>query len=145
MTIPAQQERRAAQRFSVHIPVSIRLPESAAEESGFTEDVSARGVFLFTEKAVAEGTVLELTLIMPSEITLAESMRVRCRGKVLRVRSKPGETKFGVAMRLESYEYLPKVADAVIEGSFGRISGLHEAASVVRETPTGDAHEPVSS
>jgi hypothetical protein len=34
---------------------------------------------------LSEGAEIELTLKMPSEITLGESMRVRCRGRVLRI------------------------------------------------------------
>jgi hypothetical protein len=35
--------------------------------------------------ALSEGAEIELTLKMPSEITLGDSMRVRCRGRVLRI------------------------------------------------------------
>jgi hypothetical protein len=35
--------------------------------------------------AINAGSEIELTLKMPSEITLGESMRVRCRGRVMRV------------------------------------------------------------
>jgi hypothetical protein len=52
---------------------------------GFTQDLSSRGVFFFTDAPLQEGAEIELTLNMPSEITLGENMRVRCRGHVLRV------------------------------------------------------------
>jgi hypothetical protein len=42
--------------------------------------------------ALNEGAEIELTLRMPSEITLGENMRVRCRGQVLR-RSDPADKK----------------------------------------------------
>ncbi len=76
---------------------------------GFTQDVSARGLFLFTEAALAEGTVVELTFTMPSEITLAESMRVRCRGRVLRASPSQAGPRTGIAVQLDSYEYLPSL------------------------------------
>jgi hypothetical protein len=73
---------------------------------------------LYTDLAVAEGDAVELTLSMPSEITLTESMRVRCRGKVMRVSTDLAGTKFGVAVHLEGYEYLTEAAiatrDAVV-------------------------------
>jgi PilZ domain-containing protein len=124
---PVQHERRAAQRFAMLLPVSIRLLETSHQESGCTQDVSARGVFLYTECPVVQGTAVELTLVMPQEITLTESMRVRCRGRVLRVLSPAAERKLGVAVQLEGYEFLPEArSSAEVEGSFGRIASLHE-------------------
>ena len=80
-----QIERRAAQRFDVHVPVSVRLAGSEREGCGFTQNLSARGALLHTDLPMAEADAVEVTLVMPSEITLAENMRVRCRGRVLRV------------------------------------------------------------
>jgi hypothetical protein len=48
---------------------------------------------------------------MPSEITLAESMRVRCRGRVVRVSRSQVGTKSGVAVHFEGgYEFLAEVS-----------------------------------
>jgi hypothetical protein len=82
---PVGVERRVGQRFPYNLPVSLRDVSTAAEGLGFTQDLSSRGAFLFTVMALCEGAEIELTLKMPSEITLGESMRVRCRGRVLRV------------------------------------------------------------
>jgi len=82
-TPPVGVERRIGQRFPFNVPVSLRDLSSALEGLGFTQDLSSRGAFLFTDMALREGAEIELTLKMPSEITLGESMRVRCRGRVL--------------------------------------------------------------
>ena len=100
---------------------------------GLTQDLSSRGVFFLTDAPLTEGLEIELTLQMPSEITLGESMRVRCRGHVLRVVKLPqdvsgAQSKIGVAVRLEGYEYLPAMSDS---SSFARVASLH-------------AHEPVT-
>jgi hypothetical protein len=84
-TPPVGVERRIGQRFPFNVPVSLREVSTDAEGLGFTQDLSSRGAFLFTDMALTEGAEIELTLRMPSEITLGESMRVRCRGRVLRV------------------------------------------------------------
>jgi hypothetical protein len=107
-------ERRATQRFDFQIPVTIRLADKQTESTGFTQDLSARGALLYTDLAVAEGDAVELTLSMPSEITLTESMHVRCRGKIVRVSTDLTGTKFGVAVHLEGYEYLTEPETAVI-------------------------------
>jgi hypothetical protein len=101
-------ERRAAQRFDVHIPVTVKLPEGTSEGQGFTQDLSMRGVFFYTDFPLSEGVAVELTLTMPSEITLAENMPVRARGKVTRISQMNGASKTGVAVHLEGYEYLPE-------------------------------------
>jgi len=116
-------ERRASQRFDFQIPVGVRLAGTDREGCGFTQNLSGRGVFFYTDFQVAEGDAVELTLVMPSEITLTENARVRCRGRVVRVLSV--ERKFGVAARLEGYEYLPEAATAAqISANFARISAL---------------------
>jgi hypothetical protein len=84
-TPPVGVERRIGQRFAFNLPVSLRDIATASEGLGFTQDLSSRGAFLFTDMALSEGAEIELTLEMPSEITLGDNMRVRCRGSVLRI------------------------------------------------------------
>ncbi len=137
---PVRVERRAGQRFSFALPVSLRDLESGVESLGFTLDVSSRGLFLFTEGSMLDGSEIELMFSMPSEITLGESMAVRARGRVLRV-TRPGSGngphqpatdvtnhKIGVAVRLLSYEYLPDAPAA--SAAFYRISELHRHTAV---------------
>ena len=134
-TPPVRVERRVGQRFPYLLPVSLRQTAGAIEGVGFTQDLSSRGVFFFTDTPLSEGAEIELTLRMPSEITLGESMPVRCRGRILRiVRPVAGsgeassnvvraETKIGVAVRLEGYEYLPE--SAISSASIAKVSALH--------------------
>ena len=120
-------ERRAAQRFDFHLPVTIRLSGSEREGSGFTQDLSARGALLYTDFALATGDAIELTLVMPSEVTLAENMRVRCRGKVVRVSAATAGTKSGIAVHLDGYEFLPEGETAVeVSKGFPRVSSFRD-------------------
>ncbi len=119
-------ERRAAQRFDFQLPVGVRLAGVEGEGCGFTQDLSGRGAFLYTDFQVREGDAVELTLMMPYEITLTENMRVRCRGRVTRVQQV--ESKFGVAVHLQGYEFLPAAETAAqISANFPRISSVHSA------------------
>jgi hypothetical protein len=136
-TPPVAVERRVGQRFTFHLPVSLREVSTGVQGLGFTQDLSSRGAFLFTEMPLTEGAEIELTLKMPSEITLGESMRVRCKGSILRILKaaeknwkipsatdgKPAEAKIGVAVCLKGYEYLPEVEDG--SSDFRRVSALH--------------------
>jgi PilZ domain len=98
---PVGVERRIGQRFAFNLPVSLGDVASAAEGLGFTQDLSSRGAFLFTDMALREGAEIELTLKMPAEITLGENMRVRCRGRVLRI-VKPVENGWKPAASAEA-------------------------------------------
>jgi len=130
---PVRVERRVGQRFSYLLPLSIRQCGTDIEGLGFTQDLSSRGVFFFTDAALQVGAEIELTLRMPAEITLGESMPVRCRGHILRVvgpaaaqdtsGTSHAETKIGVAVRLEGYEYLAEAAAS--SATHVRISALH--------------------
>ncbi len=119
-------ERRASQRFHFQLPIGVRLSGTDREGCGFTQDLSGRGTFFYTDFQVAEGDAVELTFLMPAEITLTENMRVRCRGRVTRVR--PVDSKFGVAVHLEGYEYLSAAESAAhVSASFPRVSGAHDS------------------
>jgi len=134
-TPPLRLERRVGQRFPFLIPVSLRQPADCTASVGFTQDLSSRGVFFFcSDASLAVGSLIELTLRMPSEITLGESMPVRCKGRVLRIvrpvapsviapAASTAEAKVGVAVRLEAYEYLPERAESV--ANFSRVASLH--------------------
>ncbi len=127
-TPPVGIERRVGQRFPYLLPLSLRQPGTSIEGVGFTQDLSSRGVFFFTNAPLTEGSEIELTLRMPSEITLGESMPVRCRGRILRIvrpaasDSAPTEPKIGVAVRLEGYEYLAETESAT---AFPRVKNIH--------------------
>jgi PilZ domain len=94
-------ERRIGQRFAFNLPVSLRDVSTAVEGLGFTQDVSSRGAFFFTDMAISAGAEIELTLKMPSEITLGENMPVRCRGRVLRI-VKPADNAWQRETRSET-------------------------------------------
>lgn len=97
-------ERRGAQRFEVNLPLAVHFEGRTVP--GYTLDLSGRGVFFYAETALPEGAVVELTFTMPSEITLAESMPVRCCGRVLRASASQAGPRRGIAVQLDSYQYL---------------------------------------
>ena len=103
----AQAERRGEQRFPLRLPVVIRsIDDGVQEESSLTRDVSARGAFFYLDRNLAEGTPIELVLTLPTEITLTENIRVRCKGKVVRVVNDTDAGKTGVAAVIEQYDFV---------------------------------------
>jgi hypothetical protein len=102
-----RQERRAARRFSMMLPVRVRYPngDGMVEKDGHTRDVSYRGLYFLSEAAPEMGSSIEFVLTLPQQITLAGDVHIRCYGRVLRV--DPLDGRRGVAARIERHEFLP--------------------------------------
>jgi hypothetical protein len=101
-----EKEKRATRRFALHLPVSVRHGDNGAESDAQTRDVSARGVCFYLDSTIQAGSDIDFTLTLPPEITLTESIRVRCKGRVLRVEGGPTNGKTTVAAVIEEYEFL---------------------------------------
>ena len=103
----SQAERRGEQRFPLRLPIVVRsMHDGVQEESSVTRDVSARGAFFYIDYSLAQGTPVELILTLPAEITLTESIRVRCKGTVVRVVGGSNGGKTGVAAMIEQYDFV---------------------------------------
>jgi|SRR5579864_2894203 len=104
-----QQEKRAARRFALQIPVTVDRGGNPTEtELAQIRDVSARGICFYIGSAIAQGSPIGFTLTLPPEITLTESIRVQCKGRVVRVDSETSSDKMAVAAVIDEYEFLPE-------------------------------------
>ena len=101
-----QQEKRAARRFPLRVPVSVSRDQTSVKENAQLRDVSARGISFYLDSAVSQGSKIGFTLTLPPEITLTESIRVRCKGKVVRVDNGLADAKIPVAAVIDEYEFL---------------------------------------
>jgi len=71
-------DRRAMRRFDMRLPAAIRLTGNRADEFHTeTQNVSARGLFFYLDRAVAHGSRIEVTLTFPPHVTLTDAVRVR--------------------------------------------------------------------
>src|SRR6266849_3765050 len=101
----SSQEGRMMRRFDMRLPALVRL-EGADEFQTETQNVSARGVFFYLDRAVAKGTPVEVTLTFPPHITLTDAVRVRFTARVIRVESPSPSLRVGTAAMIEDYEFL---------------------------------------
>ena len=92
-------------RFDMRLPAIVRL-EGTDEVQTETQNVSARGVFFYLDRAVSAGTKLEVTLTFPPHVTLTDAVRVRFSARVIRVESPLPSTRVGTAAVIEDYEFL---------------------------------------
>jgi hypothetical protein len=102
----AISERRTMRRFDMRLPALIKLTSDRFQEFVTeTHNVSARGVFFYVDRPIAQGSTIEVTLNLPSQVTLSDSVRVRFTGRV--VRTELSQTsRIGVAALIEEYEFL---------------------------------------
>ena len=101
-----EKDKRVTRRFALHLPVSVRYGETSEEHAAQTRDVSARGICFFVDQAIQAGSAIDFTLTLPPEITLTESIRVRCKGRVVRVEGGDPSNKMAVAAVIDEYEFL---------------------------------------
>jgi hypothetical protein len=107
----AEPEKRSARRFPLHLPVTVNHGENAdVNDVGQVRDVSARGISFFVQSAISQGSPIGFTLTLPPEITLTESIRVQCKGHVVRVDNSRPDGSLAVAAVIEEYEFLPPEA-----------------------------------
>jgi hypothetical protein len=102
-------EKRAARRFALRIPVSVSRGENSNHgEAAQIRDVSARGICFYLDSPIEQGSPIGFTLTLPPEITLTESIRVQCKGRVVRIEDSADAGKMAVAAVIEEYEFLPE-------------------------------------
>jgi hypothetical protein len=102
----SDNERRSGTRINTTVPTRVRTSQGT-EQTAQTRDVSANGVFLYTNSKMEKGTDVELVLILPPELTAGEKCWVCCQATIVRVEEGP---QFGVAAQIRRMDILPEVA-----------------------------------
>ena len=99
-------DKRRANRYSFRMKAqvdSVGTGELPDPIETWTRDVSSKGLFLELEQPLEEGTRMNVTLQLPSEIT-GKPVLLRCLSRVVRV-IKEGEHRIGVGAVIENYEF----------------------------------------
>jgi hypothetical protein len=100
-------ERRKHRRIEMELPIEIYLNDSDVPAVGSTKNVSAGGVKFVVARRLEPNSNVEFVLSLPPEITLCDTMRVRCKGKVLRV-TPDGELGSTAVASIQNYEFVAK-------------------------------------
>jgi hypothetical protein len=99
-------ERRAGTRIVTNVPTRVRT-SGGSDCNAQTRDVSANGIFLYTQSRMETGTDVELVLILPPELTSGEKCWVCCQATIVRVEEQGSD--FGVAAQIRRMDILPEV------------------------------------
>ena len=94
---------RRAPRFWLEFLVIVRWRDESGirEAHTISRDASSNGIYFLLAEAIKDGTAVELEMTLPNEITLAQSVKVRCLGFIQRCKSG------GAAAAIERYEFRP--------------------------------------
>lgn len=98
-------DRRNETRVNVRVPVRFKLldNQSTGEQVAESENLSQRGVFMWTACPLKIGTQVELRLRMPSEISGLPVSEVHCTARVIRIQEPDSGGLVGVGLRIERY------------------------------------------
>ncbi len=100
-------ERRSGTRIATRVAARVRTAEGK-DQTAETRDVSANGIFLYTNSRMEKGTDVELVLILPPELTSGEKCWVCCQATVVRVEEQGKD--WGVAAQIRRMDILPEMA-----------------------------------
>ena len=100
-------ERRATRRFRMKLPMTVRWKDLSGnwEAQAECKDITSRGVYFFLPAEIENGSAVELVIVMPHEITLAEPVRVRCQGRVRRTKIEDMD-RVGMVVEILRYQFL---------------------------------------
>ena len=103
-------ERRTTRRYDLSLPIIVRMAaeKMSAQQTYKTRDISTRGLFFVMDQDLEAGSVLELTLTLPPEVTRGAEVFVHASGRVVRVepRIEDGNARKGIAAVIERYDII---------------------------------------
>ena len=103
---PQSEDRRSGQRLPVRVPVKVR--QAGVEQPGLTRDLSASGIFLYSESPMKPGSKLELVIMLPPGLGLGPGGWTMCQASVVRVEESEGKG-IGIAATFDRVALLPEI------------------------------------
>jgi len=102
-------EKRIARRFPIELAVSEKSDDGGMFQAfGQTRDLSAGGVFFYTDEEITVGSRFELILPLPPQLADAREVWVLCQAEVVRSEVGP-DGRRGVGALIQKYEIVPEV------------------------------------
>jgi PAS domain S-box-containing protein len=80
-----------AQRFQLHLPLKYRRLDEDKWHDGETRNISRSGLLFQAEDLLQPNVILEINLVLPSEIAGLSPTEVVCRGEIVRTVGSDGE------------------------------------------------------
>lgn len=104
----SRTDKRVRARVHVSLPATVKSKDAVLKLPAVTRDLSTSGIFLYTDQNFAQGSKLEVVLILPAELGFGEKQWACCQASVVRVEDNGG-SKFGVAATIDRLDVLPEI------------------------------------
>lgn len=106
-------DRRREQRHDLKVPVKLRPTEGVTPYTSEAESVnlSNEGLYFTLSNPPKIGTHVELSFVMPRDVTGGARMKIRCLARVIRMDSTK-DGKAGIAAHIERFESIVAEAEA---------------------------------
>ncbi len=109
---------RHRKRYDLSLPTWVRFWQRRGGSSRSTrkmevledtvmENISTEGCYFFLAQKPSVGASVEIEMLVPARASGAQSARLRCRGKVLRIEEAAEQGKVGVACAIEHHSLFP--------------------------------------
>jgi c-di-GMP-binding flagellar brake protein YcgR len=105
---PLIEERRSNRRIPVQQAVTVALGNGGHQVSALSANISAGGVFVYSNRFLPLGSKVALIIDLMPEITKADTRRVWCEAKVMRIDQELKDGQFGIALAFLSVHPLPQ-------------------------------------
>ncbi len=100
-------DRRRGKRHPARMPVKLRPTEGVTPYSHNAEslNISDTGLLFLVDQPIAVGSQVDLSFVMPGEVTGGLPMKIRCSARVVRVDTyDSAQGKSGIAAHIERFE-----------------------------------------
>jgi PilZ domain len=92
-------ERRHSRRFQLAVPVLYRWKDATDRyDIGCCRDISATGIFVLSTHCPTMHTEVDVEVVLPASDPLSSEVRLRCKGRVVRIQTRDDLVGFGFAI-----------------------------------------------
>jgi hypothetical protein len=103
---------RTSKRFALELPVDIHDQQSSARHTAISTNLSAAGVYIYSETELAVGSPITFDIRLPGQVIGAESdVEIECTGRVVRAEPEASPARGGrrgVACVIDQYRFIRK-------------------------------------
>ncbi|HEU5337459.1 MAG TPA: hypothetical protein VFU27_15940 [Terriglobales bacterium] len=100
-------EKRVLGRHRINIPALLSYGMAANAEKTEVTNLNERGLFVYCTASLAHGSMIQVEMVLPAELSAYGKRRVRYHASVVRVEPQPSGLRYGIAAAIKNCEELP--------------------------------------
>ena len=107
---------RTSKRFALELPIDIHDQNSSGRSSAISTNLSAAGVYIYSETELAVGSPITFDIRLPGQVVGADSdVEIECTGRVVRAEPEASASRGGrrgVACVIDQYRFIRNKQEA---------------------------------